>query len=42
MVKSAATNVDQSLAELPEERREVVTALRKLIRKNRAKVAKRA
>jgi hypothetical protein len=34
MVKSAATNVDQYLAELPEERRGVMTALRKLIRKN--------
>lgn len=34
MVKSAATNVDQYLAELPEERREVMTAVRKLIRKN--------
>jgi Domain of unknown function (DU1801) len=34
MVKSAATNVDQYLAELPEERRGVMTAVRKLIRKN--------
>jgi hypothetical protein len=34
MVKSAATNVDQYLAELPEERRGVMTALRKLIRKH--------
>jgi hypothetical protein len=34
MVKSAATNVDQYLAELPEERRGVMTAMRKLIRKN--------
>jgi uncharacterized protein YdhG (YjbR/CyaY superfamily) len=34
MVKSAAKNVDQYLAELPEERRGVMTALRKLIRKN--------
>jgi hypothetical protein len=34
MVRSAATNVDQYLAELPEERRAVMTAVRKLIRKN--------
>ena len=34
MVRSAATNVDQYLGELPEERREVMAALRKLIRKH--------
>ncbi|MDP9193522.1 MAG: DUF1801 domain-containing protein [Acidobacteriota bacterium] len=34
MVSSAATNVEQYLAELPEERRAVVAALRKLIRKH--------
>ena len=34
MVRSAATNVDQYLAELPEERRAVMTAVRKLIRKH--------
>jgi hypothetical protein len=34
MVSSAATNVEQYLAELPEERRAVMAALRKLIRKH--------
>jgi Domain of unknown function (DU1801) len=34
MVKSAATNVDQYLAELPDDRRAVVSEVRKLIRKN--------
>jgi Domain of unknown function (DU1801) len=34
MVSSAATNVEQYLAELPEERRKVLTAMRKLIRRN--------
>lgn len=34
MVSSAATNVEQYLAELPEDRRAVLTALRKLIRRN--------
>ncbi|HYC59004.1 MAG TPA: DUF1801 domain-containing protein [Thermoanaerobaculia bacterium] len=34
MVASTAQNVEQYLAELPEERREVISAMRKLIRKH--------
>lgn len=34
MVISAAQNVEQYLAELPEDRREVISAMRKLIRKH--------
>ena len=34
MVKSAAKTVDEYLAELPEDRREVVSEVRNLVRKN--------
>lgn len=34
MVRSAATSVDEYLSELPEDRREVVATVRKLIRKS--------